>query len=89
MNPRGTSFRGTGRSPRRHAPGPEDKVPPAGVPRPGFVCYGLALTRAGHEFFLASGRSDTVWSRIKTRLAERAVDLSFDAIVAAARALTG
>jgi hypothetical protein len=54
-------------------------------PRAGFVCYGVALTWTGHEF-LAAVRSDTAWNRIKARLQEKAIDLSFDAIVAAARA---
>lgn len=58
----------------------------AEAPRAGLVCYGVALTWAGHEF-LAAVRNDTAWSRIKARLAERAVDLSFEAIVAAAKAL--
>lgn len=60
----------------------------ADEPRAGLVCYGVALTWMGHEF-LAAVRSDTAWSRIKERLAERAIDLSFEAIVAAARALMG
>ncbi len=60
----------------------------ADEPRAGFVCYGVALTWAGHEF-LAAVRSDTAWNRIKTRLAEKAVDVSFDAIVAAAKAVLG
>lgn len=60
----------------------------ADEPRAGFVCYGVALTWAGHEF-LAAVRNDTAWNRIKSRLAERAIDLSFDAIVAAARAMMG
>jgi hypothetical protein len=61
----------------------------ADEPRAGFVCYGVSLTWAGHEF-LAAVKSDTAWNRIKARLMERAVDLSFEAIVAAARqALAG
>ncbi len=55
------------------------------APRAGFVCYGVALTWSGHEF-LAAVRNDTAWARIKARLAERAIDLSFDAVLAAARA---
>jgi hypothetical protein len=60
----------------------------ADAPRAGFVCYGVTLTWAGHEF-LAAVRSDTAWSRIKARLAERSVDLSLDAIIAAARSALG
>ncbi len=60
----------------------------ADAPRAGFVCYGVALTWSGHEF-LAAVRSDTAWSRIKARLAERAIDLSFEAVLAAARATLG
>ncbi len=55
-------------------------------PRTGFVCYGAALTWAGHEF-LAAVRSDTAWQRIRTLLSERALDTSFEAIVAMARHL--
>lgn len=58
----------------------------ADEPRAGLACYGVALTWAGHEF-LAAVRPDAAWTRIKARIAERAVDLSFDAIVAAARSL--
>jgi hypothetical protein len=57
-------------------------------PRAGFVCYGVALTWAGHEF-LAAVRTDTAWARIKTRLQDKAIDLSFEAIVAAARQALG
>ena len=52
-------------------------------PGKGFVCYGACLTWAGHEF-LASVRSDAAWRRIRTLLKEKAVDLSFEAIKAAA-----
>ena len=52
-------------------------------PGKGFVCYGVCLTWAGHEF-LASVRSDAAWRRIRTLLKEKAVDLSFEAIKAAA-----
>lgn len=60
----------------------------ADEPRAGFVCYGVALTWAGHEF-LAAVRNDTAWHRIKSRLAERAIDLSFDAIVGVAKTMMG
>lgn len=60
----------------------------ADEPRAGFVCYGVALTWAGHEF-LAAVRNDTAWSRIKARLAERSIDLSVEAVLAAARAALG
>lgn len=60
----------------------------ADAPGSGFICYGVALTWTGHEF-LAAVRSDTAWARIKARLAERAVDLSLDAVLAAARATLG
>ena len=60
----------------------------ADAPRAGFVCYGVALTWRGHEF-LAAVRSDTAWRRIKARLAERAIDMSFDSVMAAARAALG
>ncbi|MGN2392671.1 DUF2513 domain-containing protein [Pelomicrobium sp. G1] len=56
----------------------------ADAPRPGFVCYGVALTWAGQEF-LAAVRDDMAWHRIKARLAERVVDLSLDAVLACAR----
>jgi hypothetical protein len=46
------------------------------------------LTWKGHEF-LDTVRSDTAWNRIKARLAEKSIDLSFDAIVAAGRAVLG
>jgi hypothetical protein len=59
----------------------------ADEPRAGFVCYGVALTWAGHEF-LDAVRSDTAWNRIKTLLAEK-VDLSCEAILAAARSTLG
>lgn len=60
----------------------------ADEPRAGFVCYGVALTWSGHEF-LAAIRNDKAWNRIKARLAERSIDLSFEAIAAAAKALMG
>lgn len=60
----------------------------ADEPSAGFVCYGVALTWAGHEF-LAAVRNDTAWARIKARLAERAIDLSLDAVLATARQALG
>ncbi|MFN3752416.1 MAG: DUF2513 domain-containing protein [Thiobacillus sp.] len=48
----------------------------------------MALTWAGHEF-LAAVRNDRAWARIQARLAERAIDPSFDAALAAARAALG
>lgn len=60
----------------------------ADAPRAGLVCYGVALTWAGHEF-LDAVRSETAWNRIKMRLAEKAVDISFEAIVATARSALG
>lgn len=53
-------------------------------PAAGLECYGGQLTWRGQEF-LAAVRSDTAWSRIRRMAAERAVDLSFEAIVALAR----
>lgn len=55
------------------------------MPGPGFACYGVAMTWSGQEFF-AAVRAESAWNRIKGRLADKAVDLSFEAIVAAARA---
>lgn len=52
----------------------------------GMHCHGTALTWQGHEF-LASVRTDTAWNAIKTKLGEKAIDLSFEAIKAAALAI--
>lgn len=52
-------------------------------PGNGFACYGICLTWARHKF-LASIRSDTAWRCIRSLLKEKAVDLSFEAIKAAA-----
>ncbi|HFC6396155.1 DUF2513 domain-containing protein [Neisseria polysaccharea] len=49
----------------------------------GFAYYRIRLTWARHEF-LASIRSDTAWRCIRSLLKEKAVDLSFEAIKAAA-----
>ena len=48
--------------------------------------YGRALTWRGREF-LDMVRSDTAWNRIRKWLNARALDLSFEAIVAAGRAV--
>ena len=60
----------------------------AGKPGTGttLLCCGQALTWKGHEF-LDTVRSDTAWNRIKKWLNARALDLSFEAIVAAGRAV--
>ncbi|UZR29096.1 DUF2513 domain-containing protein [Methylococcus mesophilus] len=57
-------------------------------PGGGMVCYATMLTWKGHEF-MDTVRSDTAWNRIKARLAEKSIDLSFDAIVAAGQAVLG
>ena len=49
------------------------------------VCSAATLTWKGHEF-LDTVRSDTAWNRIKRWLNAKALDLSFEAIVAAGRA---
>lgn len=51
-------------------------------------CWAARLTWAGHEF-LDQIRRDTHWQRIKQRARERAIDLSFESILALARQLLG
>ena len=60
----------------------------AGKPGRGttLLCCGQALTWKGHEF-LDTVRSDTAWNRIKRWLNEEGFELSFEAIVAAGRAV--
>lgn len=56
------------------------------VPREqGFVCYGACLTWQGHEF-LATIRDNGTWQKIRTLLADKAVDLSLEAVKVAAAA---
>ena len=50
------------------------------------ICCGAALTWKGHEL-LDMVRSDKAWNRIKKWLNVRALDLSFEAIAAAGRAV--
>ena len=52
-------------------------------PRNGFVCYGVCLTWQGQEF-LAEIRDDTRWRKIRAVLAEKSLDLSLEAVKAAA-----
>lgn len=52
----------------------------------GIHCRLTILTWKGHEF-LSQIRTDTAWQRVRRKLAEKAVDLSFDAILAAGRAV--
>lgn len=57
------------------------------TPYPGnFQCYGVCLTWAGHEF-LSAIREEAAWKKIRRYLAERALDLSYESIKAAATAL--
>lgn len=58
-------------------------APPGG--NAGTTCFLTTLTWTGHEF-LDTVRSDTAWNRIRQQLAEKALELSFEAIVAAGRA---
>ena len=51
-----------------------------------FQCYGVCLTWAGHEF-LSAIREEAAWKKIRRYLAERALDLSYESIKAAATAL--
>lgn len=51
----------------------------------GTACFATALTWKGHEF-LGTVRTDTAWNQIKRRVAEKAIDLTFDAIVAGGKA---
>lgn len=52
-------------------------------PRNGFVCYGVCLTWQGQEF-LAEVRDDVRWRKIRAVLAEKSLDLSLEAVKAAA-----
>lgn len=62
----------------------------AGKPGPHttLICCGVAVTWKGHEF-LDMVRSNKAWNRIKQWLNKKAVDLSYEAIVAAGRAVIG
>lgn len=51
-------------------------------------CYATRLTWSGHEF-LDQIRRDTHWNGLKQRARERAIDLSFESILALARQLLG
>lgn len=55
-------------------------------PRAGFNCYAVCLTWQGHEF-LAAVRDDTAWRKLRQTLADKSVDLSFEALKAAAALL--
>lgn len=52
------------------------------------ICCGAALTWKGHEL-LDMVRTDKAWNRIKKWLGRKALDLSFEAILAAGRAVIG
>lgn len=52
----------------------------------GMTCHATLLTWSGQEF-LAATRSDASWERIRRALVDRGIDLSFEAIRAAAGAL--
>lgn len=54
----------------------------------GTSCFATALTWRGHELH-DTIRNDRAWNWIKTRLAEKSLDLSFEAIVAAGRVALG
>lgn len=49
----------------------------------GFVCKASVLTWQGQEF-LSQIRQDSRWQKIRTKLTDKSIDLSFDAIKAAA-----
>ena len=49
-------------------------------------CMGVSLTWAGHEFLDAIAKPD-LWNRIKGVVREKGLDLSFDVVKAAAKAV--
>lgn len=51
-------------------------------------CIATSLTWTGHEF-LDAIRRDTVWHRVQGLVRERGLELSFDVITSAARAVIG
>lgn len=55
-------------------------------PKGNFMCNAICLTWQGHEF-LASIRNDNTWHKIRMVLKEKSLELSLDAVKAAAAML--
>ncbi len=62
----------------------EAKLIKAACGADGMHCIAISLTWEGHEF-LDTIRRDTTWSKIKITLREKSLDLTIDAIKAAAK----